>query len=188
MAIRFGPSAATRCAPRSSTPPWCTTIAPRSSAPTPGACGWTHHQLGGGGGWCGDLICAGRPPSHHYGLILLDTLLVTLFVWIEARRYRYYELWSHRVRLMETDFFAAMLVPPFAPSPDWAESLAESLLQPDFPISMWRRSGAAIAATICGSSSFCWLPGCSSHFCIRCRPPAGRSSCSAPQSAPSPAG
>ena len=27
-------------------------------------------------------------PSHHYGLILLDTLLVTLFVWIEARRYR----------------------------------------------------------------------------------------------------
>lgn len=80
-------------------------------------------------------------PSHHYGLILLDTLLVTLFVWIEARRYRYYELWSNRVRLMETDFFAAMLVPPFAPSPDWAESLAESLLQPDFPISMWEAFG-----------------------------------------------
>ena len=80
-------------------------------------------------------------PSHHYGLILLDTLLITLFVWIEARLYRYYELWSHRVRLMETDFFAAMLVPPFAPSPDWAESLAESLLQPDFPISMWEAFG-----------------------------------------------
>ena len=36
---------------------------------------------------------------------------------------------------METDFFAAMLVPPFAPHADWDETLAESLLQPQFPIS-----------------------------------------------------
>src|SRR3989337_423004 len=80
-------------------------------------------------------------PTHHYGVIILNTLLVTLFLWIEARRYRYYELWSFRVRLMETDFFAPMLVPPFSPSPDWAESLAESLLHPDFPISMWEAFG-----------------------------------------------
>jgi hypothetical protein len=42
---------------------------------------------------------------------------------------------------METDFYAAMLVPPFHPDPDWAESLAESLLQPQFPISMWEAFG-----------------------------------------------
>src|SRR5574337_765024 len=80
-------------------------------------------------------------PNHHYGVIILDTLLVTLFLWIEARRYRYYEFWSYRVRLMETDFYAAMLVPPFGPSPDWAESLAENLLSPRFPISMWEAFG-----------------------------------------------
>jgi uncharacterized membrane protein len=80
-------------------------------------------------------------PNHHYGVIILDTLLVALFLWIEARRYRYYELWSYRVRLMETDFFAAMLVPPFAPHPEWAECLAESLLHPEFPISMWEAFG-----------------------------------------------
>jgi uncharacterized membrane protein len=74
-------------------------------------------------------------------LLVLSTVFVTLSLWIESRRYRYYELWSHRVRLMETDFFAAMLVPPFAPSPEWAESLAESLLQPDFPITMWEAFG-----------------------------------------------
>ncbi len=68
-------------------------------------------------------------------VILLNLLLVTMFLVIEARRYRYYELWSTRVRLMETDFFAAMLVPPFHPSPDWAETLAENLLMPHFPIS-----------------------------------------------------
>lgn len=74
-------------------------------------------------------------------VILLSTLLITLFLMIEARRYRYYELWSYRVRLMETDFFAAMLVPPFKPAPDWAETLAENLLHPDFPISMWEAFG-----------------------------------------------
>jgi hypothetical protein len=42
---------------------------------------------------------------------------------------------------METDFFAAMLVPPYAPSPEWAESLAETLLQPSFSISLWEALG-----------------------------------------------
>lgn len=76
--------------------------------------------------------------------ILLNILLISMFLWIEARRYRYYELWSERVRLLETDFFAAMLVPPFAPSADWAESLAESLLQPSFPISMLEAVGRRV--------------------------------------------
>jgi uncharacterized membrane protein len=79
--------------------------------------------------------------AGHHGIILLTSLLITLFLYIEARRYRYYELWSKRVRLMETDFFAAMLVPPFKPDPDWAEGLAESLLHPEFPITMWEAVG-----------------------------------------------
>ena len=80
-------------------------------------------------------------PSNHFGVIILTTLLVTLFLWIEARRYRYYELWSLRTRLVETDFFAAMLVPPFSPHAEWAESLADSLLTPEFPISMLEAVG-----------------------------------------------
>ena len=79
--------------------------------------------------------------STHHGVLVLSTLLVTLFLVIEARRYRYYELWSSRIRLLETDFYAAMLVPPFRPAPEWAESLAETLLHPSFPISMWEALG-----------------------------------------------
>jgi len=79
--------------------------------------------------------------AYHYSVIILSTFIVSFCLWMEARRYRYYELWSYRVRLMETDFFAAMLVPPFAPSPEWAENLAESLLQPSFSISMWEAFG-----------------------------------------------
>jgi uncharacterized membrane protein len=80
-------------------------------------------------------------PLGDHSVIILSTLLITLFLVIEARRYRYYELWSSRVRLMETDFYGAMLVPPFQPSADWAESLAESLLQPHFSISVWEAFG-----------------------------------------------
>jgi len=87
------------------------------------------------------LSVAFSQPDIHHGIIILNTLLVIWFLFIEARRYRYYELWSYRVRLMETDFYAAMLVPPFHPSPEWAESLAENLLSPRFPISIWEAFG-----------------------------------------------
>ncbi|MBE0672610.1 MAG: DUF2270 domain-containing protein [Anaerolineales bacterium] len=87
------------------------------------------------------LSIAFSQPNVHHGVIILNTLLTTWFLFIEARRYRYYELWSYRIRLMETDFYAAMLVPPFHPSPEWAESLAENLLSPSFPISMWEAFG-----------------------------------------------
>ena len=94
------------------------------------------------------VVTTGAAISFAFGeaqsvsaVILLNILLITMFLWIEARRYRYYELWSSRIRLMETDFFAAMLVPPFSPSPDWAESLAEHLLQPHFSISMLEAFG-----------------------------------------------
>jgi uncharacterized membrane protein len=87
------------------------------------------------------LSVAFSQPNIHHGVIILSTLLVFWFLLIETRRYRYYELWIYRVRLMETDFYAAMLVPPFHPSPEWAESLAENLLSPSFPISIWEAFG-----------------------------------------------
>jgi len=87
------------------------------------------------------LSIAFSQPNIHHALIILNTLLVMWFLFIEGRRYRYYELWSYRVRLMETDFYAAMLVPPFQPSPEWAESLAENLLAPSFPISLLEALG-----------------------------------------------
>lgn len=89
----------------------------------------------------GATITIAFNPSGYHGVIILNTLLITIFLFIEARRYRYYELWSYRVRLMETDFFASMLVPPFHPAADWAEALAENLLHPDYPISMWEAFG-----------------------------------------------
>ena len=98
------------------------------------------------------LSIAFSQPEIHHSIIILNTLLVMWFLLIEARRYRYYELWSYRVRLMETDFYAAMLVPPFHPSAEWAESLAENLLAPSFPFHSRRPLAAAFAEITFGSS------------------------------------
>jgi uncharacterized membrane protein len=80
-------------------------------------------------------------PNVHHGVIMLNAMLITLFLFIEARRYRYYEMGISRVRMMETDFFAAMLVPPFHPSPQWAENLADNVQHPKLPVSMWEALG-----------------------------------------------
>lgn len=89
----------------------------------------------------GAAISIAFSQSGSHAVFLVDLMLITIFLIIEARRYRYYETWAYRVRLMETDFFAAMLVPPFHPSPDWAEALADNLLTPRFPISYWEAIG-----------------------------------------------
>jgi uncharacterized membrane protein len=82
----------------------------------------------------------GDPQNPHF-MLLLVFLLVLTFLYIEARRYRYYALWSYRVHLMELDFYAAMLAPPFRPSSDWADHLAESLQHPAFPVARWEAVG-----------------------------------------------
>ncbi len=69
-------------------------------------------------------------------VIIIDALLVLLFLFIEARRYRYYELWTYRVRIMEQNFFAALLSPPFLPHADWADKLTDSINHPRFPITL----------------------------------------------------
>jgi len=82
----------------------------------------------------------GERENPHYMLILVFFLVLT-FLHIEARRYRYYVLWAYRVHLMETDFFARMLAPPYRPSSDWADHLVRSLYEPTFPISRWEAIG-----------------------------------------------
>lgn len=99
-------------------------------------------------------------PNNPHGMALLVMGLTLLFLYIESRRYRYYELWAYRVRLMETDFYAAMLVPPFSPGAEWAGRLVDSLLHPEFPISMWEAVGRRLRRNylwIFGLLTVSWL-------------------------------
>lgn len=74
--------------------------------------------------------------SNPHFLIPINSILVAIFLVMEARRYRYYEIWASRVRVIETGYLAQMLAPESVP-PDreWASHLASDLLTPNFTIS-----------------------------------------------------
>ncbi|MEK6337587.1 MAG: DUF2270 domain-containing protein [Acidobacteriota bacterium] len=79
--------------------------------------------------------------SPHF-VIPINSILVLVFLVMEARRYRYYEIWASRVRVLETGYFAQLLAPDSVPRDrEWASHLASDLLTPHFTISVWEAIG-----------------------------------------------
>jgi uncharacterized membrane protein len=68
--------------------------------------------------------------------LVLVGLLVTVFLVFEARRYRYFDVWRMRARLLETQFYAPMLRDgTVSPAPGWRNMLAQDYLRPAYHIS-----------------------------------------------------
>jgi len=90
----------------------------------------------------GALSFAFSSPTNPHFLIPIISLLVAIFLLMEARRYRYYEIWASRVRVIETGYLAQMLAPNGVPrDQEWASHLASDLLTPHFTISVWEAIG-----------------------------------------------
>ncbi len=91
------------------------------------------------------------PDNPHFA-IPINTLLVSIFLFMEARRYRYYEVWANRVRVLETGYYAPMLshrtIPP---DKEWAEHIAADLISPHFTISEWEAVGRRLR------SNYLWI-------------------------------
>lgn len=99
------------------------------------------------------------PLSPHF-VIPINSILVAVFLVMEARRYRYYEIWASRVRVMETGYFAQMLAPDSVPrDQEWASHLASDLLTPHFTISVWEAIGRRLRRNylwIFALLALCW--------------------------------
>jgi uncharacterized membrane protein len=81
-------------------------------------------------------------PSNPHFVIPINSILVAIFLLMEARRYRYYEIWSSRVRVLETGYFSQLLAPESTPLDEaWAEHLASDLITPHFTITEWEAVG-----------------------------------------------
>jgi len=81
-------------------------------------------------------------PNNPHFVIPINSILVAIFLLMEARRYRYYEIWSSRVRILETGYFANILTPDSRPADEaWAEHLAADLTTPHFTITEWEAVG-----------------------------------------------
>lgn len=74
--------------------------------------------------------------------LILVGVLVVGFLGLEARRYRYFNVWRARSRWMETHFYAPMLRGSGVTHLDqWQEILANDYCFPRYHISFWRALG-----------------------------------------------
>lgn len=74
-------------------------------------------------------------PSAHHGVLIFAMLLILLLLWIEARRYRFFDVYRTRVRQLERHYFAQIFSPAKDFAAGWQQALGESLRQPRFRIS-----------------------------------------------------
>ena len=77
----------------------------------------------------------GTETHSHLGP-LLGLALVAVFWMIEARRYRYADIWYARVRKIEENFYGPILRrDPVSPKREWGQLVAEDLFRPRFRVS-----------------------------------------------------
>jgi len=75
-----------------------------------------------------------------------------MFLLLEARRYRYFNIWRARARLLETDFFTPMLRgEPYPVNSDWSRLLAKDYCAPRYHVSLARALGRRLRRT------YCWI-------------------------------
>jgi uncharacterized membrane protein len=80
--------------------------------------------------------------------MVLVGLLVSVFLLFEARRYRYFNVWRARARLLETDFYAPMIRGEGVRlDSGWAELLAKDYRNPRYHISFARAIGRRLRRT-----------------------------------------
>jgi len=74
--------------------------------------------------------------------LLLVGILISMFLILESRRYRYFNVWRARARWIETNFYAPLLLRSRMPEPgEWQDVLAKDYLKPQYHIGFWRAMG-----------------------------------------------
>jgi uncharacterized membrane protein len=72
----------------------------------------------------------------HHAVLLFAMLLILMLLFIEARRYRFYDVYRARVRMLEREYFAALFAPDSSVTRASVGDLADALRTPRFLISM----------------------------------------------------
>lgn len=74
--------------------------------------------------------------GHTHHALLVGMVMVTHFLLVEARRYRVFDLWNARVRMIEENFYGPILTRDLASKrSNWGRLVAGDLLTPSFKIS-----------------------------------------------------
>lgn len=76
------------------------------------------------------LTWAFSTDSRPHYLLIVGMVMVSVFLGIEVRRYRIYDIWRSRVRLLEENVFANALDTEGAEQSNWRELTSEDLREP----------------------------------------------------------
>ena len=90
-------------------------------------------------------------PTAHHGLMLFAMVIVLLLLVIEARRYRFFDVYRNRVRSLERNYFAQVLAPQPGADGSWARLLGADLRRPLFLIS----HSEALSRRL--RRNYCWM-------------------------------
>lgn len=90
-------------------------------------------------------------PTAHHGVLLFAMVLVLLLLVIEARRYRFFDVYRNRVRRMERNYYAQIFSPEEGTTDDWIHKLGDDLRRPLFLISQ----SQAISRRL--RRNYCWM-------------------------------
>jgi uncharacterized membrane protein len=90
-------------------------------------------------------------PTAHHGVLLFAMLLVALLLYVEARRYRFYDVYRMRVRQFERHYFGQMFAGAELGDEPWLKALADDLRHPHF------RLGLDVAITRRLRRNYAWM-------------------------------
>jgi uncharacterized membrane protein len=94
---------------------------------------------------------------ERHVLIPIITLFCTFLLTMEARRYRFYDIWRSRARMLEINFYGPMLSGTKPLTPDWANRLGQDLEWPRFHMPWWEAVGRRLRRNYVGI--YCVLLG-----------------------------
>ena len=76
-------------------------------------------------------------PTAHHGVLVFAMLLVALLLYVEARRYRFYDVYRMRVRQFERHYFGQLFAGAEGVGQEpWLKALSEDLRHPHFRIDL----------------------------------------------------
>jgi len=108
----------------------------------------------------------GSEKIPHFALILA-TIFVLFFLIIEARRYKYFDLWRWRVALLNENFFAPIISPGLEPlQENWRELLSEEMQRSRFKMTFAEAFGRRLRRNyswIFLTLGLCWVTKVSIH-------------------------
>lgn len=89
-------------------------------------------------------ISFASPNASPLPLVLVGVLII-LFLMLEARRYRYFNVWRARCRWLETHFYAPMLDEgDLHLEENWQKTLAQDYIKPRYHVSLLIATGRRI--------------------------------------------